>query len=233
MAQQVKLTATTRKEKGKEVAKKLRREGMLPAVVYGHKTDPIPLTLELKQLISLLGGGKSESKLINLSVEGNGGPSEKTVMIKELQIDPLTRHYLHIDFFEVSMDEEVTLSLPIELTGDAAGVEMGGVLQQVRRELEIKCLPSQIPESISVDVSALNIGDSIHLKDLSLPSGIKVLEDEDLTIVTILAPTVEKEPVAEEIEEAAEAAEAVAEEKKPEEEKKAEEGDAGGKDKKE
>ena len=235
MAQQVKLTATTRKETGKEVAKKLRREGMLPGVVYGHKTDPIPLTLELKPLIALLEGGKGESKLINLSVEGNGGPSEKTVMIKELQIDPLTRHYLHIDFFEVSMDEEVTLSIPITLTGDAAGVEMGGVLQQVRRELEIKCLPSQIPDSISVDVSPLNIGDSIHLKDVSLPSGIKVLEDEDLTIVTVLAPTVEKEPVAEEVEEAeaAEAAEAGAEEKKPEEEKKAEEGDAGGKDKKE
>ena len=232
MAQQLKLTATTRKETGKEVAKKLRKGGMLPAVVYGHKTEPIPLTLELKQLLSLLGGGKSETKLINLSVEGNGGPSEKTVMIKELQIDPITRHYLHVDFFEVSMDEEVTLSIPIVLTGDSVGVEMGGVLQQVRRELEIKCLPSQIPDSISVDVSALNIGDSIHLKDMSLPSGIKVLEDEDLTIVTILAPTVEKEPVAEEVE-AAEAAEAGVEEKKPEEEKKAEEGDTGGKDKKE
>ncbi len=232
MAKQLKITATTRKEKGKEVAKKLRKGGMLPAVVYGHKTDPIPLTLELKQLITLLGGGKSESKLINLSVEGNGGPSEKTVMIKELQIDPITRHYLHVDFFEVSMDEEVTLSIPIELTGDPAGVEMGGILQQVRRELEIKCLPSQIPDSISVDVSALNIGDSVHLKDVSLPSGIKVLEDEDLTIVTILAPTVEKEPVAEEVE-AAGVAEAGIEEKKPEEEKKAEEGDAGGKDKKE
>ena len=234
MAQQIKLTATTRKETGKEVAKKLRREGMLPGVVYGHKTDPIPLILELKQFLSLLGGGKSESKLINLSVEGNGGPSEKTVMIKELQIDPLTRNYLHVDFFEISMDEEVTLSISVALTGDAVGVEMGGVLQQVRRELEIKCLPSQIPESISVDVSALNIGDSIHLKDVSLPSGIKVMEDENLTIVTILSPTVEKEPVAEELEaEAAEAAEAGAEEKKPEEEKKAEEGDEGGKDKKE
>jgi large subunit ribosomal protein L25 len=232
MAQQIKLTATTRKETGKEVAKKLRREGMLPGVIYGQKTNPIPLTLELKPFLSLLGGGKSESKLINLSVEGNGGPSEKTVMIKELQIDPLTRNYLHVDFFEISMDEEVTLSIPIVLTGDAVGVEMGGVLQQVRRELEIKCLPSQIPESISVDVGALNIGDSIHLKDVSLPSGIKVLEDEDLTIVTILAPTVEKEPIAEEVEEA-EAAEAGAEEKKPEEEKQADEGDGGGKDKKE
>jgi large subunit ribosomal protein L25 len=235
MAQQIKLSATTRKDKGKGVAKRLRREGRLPAVVYGHKTDPIPLTLNTKQVLSLLEGGKGESSLINLSVDGNGGPSEKTVMIKELQIDPLTRRCLHVDFFEVSMDEEVTLSLPINLTGDSVGVEMGGVLQQVRRELEIRCLPSQIPDSISVDVSALNVGDSIHLKDLSLPSGIKVLDDEDLTIVTVLAPTVEKEPVAEELEEAeeAEAAEEGAEEKKPEEEKKAEEGDAGGKDKKE
>ena len=235
MAQQIKLTASTRKETGKGFAKRLRKEGMLPAVVYGHKTDPIHLTLETKQLLSLLGGGKGESSLINLSVDGNGGPSEKTVMIKELQINPLTRHCLHVDFFEVSMDEELTLSLPINLTGEAPGVEMGGILQQVRREIEIKCLPSDIPDSISIDVSALNIGDSVHLKDISLPSGIKVMDDEDLTIVTILAPAVEKEVAEEEVEEGEEAAagEEGAEEQKPDGDKKAEEGDTGGKDKKE
>ncbi len=238
MAQQIKLSATTRKETGKGVAKRMRREGKLPAVVYGHKTDPIHLTLETKQLLTLLGGGKGESSLINLSVDGNGGPSEKTVMIKELQVNPLTRHCLHVDFFEVSMDEELTLSLPINLTGEAAGVEMGGILQQVRREIEIKCLPSDIPDSISIDVSALNIGDSVHLKDISLPSGIKVMDDEDLTIVTILAPAVEKEVAEEEVEEGEEAAAGEegaegAEDKKPDGDKKAEEGDTGGKDKKE
>jgi len=112
---------------------------------------------------------------------------------------------------------------------------MGGVLQQVRREIEIKCLPSQIPDSVEIDVSALNIGDSVHLNDVQLPEGIKVLDDADLTIVTVLAPTVEKEVAPEEVEgELAEeeaAAEEGAEEKKPEEDKKAEEGDKGGKDK--
>ena len=203
--------------------------------MYGHKIEPLSLTIELKQLLNLIASGKSESKLLNLAIEGNGGPAEKTVMIKELQIDPVSRRYLHVDFFEVSMDEEITLSIPLDLVGESVGVEMGGILQQVRRELEIKCLPAYIPEKIEIDVSSLGIGDSIHLKDIPLPEGIKVLDDADLTIVTILAPTVEKEVTPEEAEEAAEeaaAAEEGAEEKKPEEEKKAEDAAKGGKEQK-
>ena len=235
MAEQVTLSATSRTEKGKGIARRLRREGKLPAVVYGHKTDPIALTIDAKQLFNLI-GGKSEHKLFGLSIAENGKPIEKTVMIKEVQIDPLKRTFLHVDFFEVSMDEEITLSLAIKLVGEAPGVEMGGILQQVRREIEIRCLPAQIPDSLEIDVSALNIGDSVHLNDVQLPEGIKVLDDVDLTIVTVLAPTVEKEPEPEEVEgelaeEAAAAAEEGAEDKKPEEDKKAEEGDKGGKDK--
>ncbi|MBW2553117.1 MAG: 50S ribosomal protein L25, partial [Deltaproteobacteria bacterium] len=136
-------------------------------------------------------------------------------------------HYLHVDFFEVAMDEEVTISILIKLTGEAAGVKIGGVLQQVRRELEIRCLPSHISDSLEFDVSLLNIGDSVHLKDLQLPSGVKVLEDVDLTIATVLSPTIEKE-VEEEVPEEAEEEKAAAEEgeeKKVDEEKKAAEGD--------
>jgi large subunit ribosomal protein L25 len=235
MAEQIKLSATSRTEKGKGVAKRLRREGKLPAVVYGHKTDPIALTIDSKQLLKLIVEGKSEHKLFGLSIEGNGKPIEKIVMIKELQIHPLKRNFLHVDFFEVAMDEEITLSLVIKLVGEAPGVEMGGMLQQVRRDIEIKCLPSQIPDTVEIDVSALNIGDSVHLNDIQLPEGIKVLDDADLTIATVLAPVVEKEVEPEEVEgeleEEAAAAEAGAEEKKPEEDKKAEEGDKGGKDK--
>lgn len=234
MAEQIKLSATSRTAKGKGVAKRLRSEGKLPAVVYGHKTDPIALTIDSKQLLKLIVEGKSEHKLFGLSIEGNGKPIEKIVMIKELQIHPLKRNFLHVDFFEVAMDEEITLSLVIKLVGEAPGVEMGGMLQQVRREIEIKCLPSQIPDTVEIDVSALNIGDSVHLNDIQLPEGIKVLDDADLTIATVLAPVVEKEVEPEEVEgELAEeaAAEAGAEEKKPEEDKKAEEGDKGGKDK--
>jgi len=234
MAEQIKLSATSRTEKGKGVAKRLRSEGKLPAVVYGHKTDPIALTIDSKQLLKLIVEGKSEHKLFGLSIEGNGKPIEKIVMIKELQIHPLKRNFLHVDFFEVAMDEEITLSLVIKLVGEAPGVEMGGMLQQVRREIEIKCLPSQIPDTVEIDVSALNIGDSVHLNDIQLPEGIKVLDDADLTIATVLAPVVEKEVEPEEVEgelEEEAAAEAGAEEKKPEEDKKAEEGDKGGKDK--
>ena len=225
MAEKIKLSATSRTEKGKGVAKRLRREGKLPAVVYGHKTDPIALTIDSKQLLKLIVEGKSEHKLFGLSIEGNGTPVEKTVMIKELQIDPLKRNFLHVDFFEVAMDEEITLSLVIKLVGDAQGVKLGGMLQQVRRQIEIKCLPSQIPDTVEIDVSALNIGDSVHLNDIHLPEGVKVLDDADLTIATVLAPAVEKEaaPGAAEGEVAEEAAaSAGAEAKKPDEDKKAE-----------
>lgn len=230
MAEQAKLPATARTITGKGVARRLRGKEMLPAVVYGHKSAAIPLTIELKQLQDLLGAGKSERKLFLLSIEGNGEPAEKTVMIKEIQIDPVHRHFLHVDFFEVAMDEEVTLSVPVRLTGTPAGVLIGGVLQQVKRELSVRCLPSQIPDSLEADVSPLNIGDSVHLKDMQLPPGIKIFDDLDTTIATVLAPTVEKE-VAKEAAPEAEAAEgAAAEEKKPAEEKeKKPEKEEGGK----
>lgn len=233
MAEKSKLTATVRKETGKGVARRLRQKGMLPAVLYGHKTASMPLAIDLKQLKNFITGGKSEHKLLDLTIEGNGGPAEKTVMIKELQIDPAKRHYLHVDFFEVAMDEEITIPILIKLTGEAAGVKIGGVLQQVRRELEIRCLPSQIPDTLEIDVTSLNIGDSIHLKDVQLPPGVRILEDVDLTIATVLAPTIEKEVAEAAPEEAEEKAAAEAgEEKKGEEEKKAAEGDKEAKDKK-
>lgn len=232
MAEKLKLSANVRKETGKGVAGRLRKKGMLPAVVYGHKTPSIPLVVDSKQLKQLIVGGKSEHKLFDLSIDENGKSAEKTVMIKELQIDPVKKDYLHVDFFEVAMDEEVTIPVNIKLIGESAGVKIGGVLQQVRRELEIRCLPSQIPDSLEIDVSSLDIGDSIHLKDMQLPPGIKVLEDVDLTIATVLAPTVEKEVAEEAPPEEAEEEKAAAEEgeeKKVEEEKKAEEGDKEGK----
>ena len=236
MAEQLKLSATVRKEKGKGVAGRLRQKGMLPAVVYGRKTPSTPLLIDSKQLRLAIAGGKGESKLFSLLIEGNGEPREKMVMIKELQIHPLKRHYLHVDFLEVAMDEEITMPLPIKLLGEAEGVKIGGVLQQVRRELEIRCLPSNIPDSLEVDVSALNIGDSIHLKDVQMPAGIKALEDADLTIATVLSPTIEKEVVeeaaAEEGAEEKAAAEAEGAEEKKAEEKKEGEGAKEGKAKK-
>ena len=232
MAEKLKLSATVRKETGKGVARRLRKKGTLPAVIYGHKTTSIPLEVDLKQFTQVILSGKGGRKLFGLSIDENGGNTERTVVIKELQVDPVKRNYLHVDFFEVAMDEEITIQIPIKLLGEAEGVKIGGVLQQVRRELEIRCLPAQIPDTLDIDVSSLNIGDSIHLKDMQLPPGIKISEDADLTIVTVLSPTIEKE-VVEEVpeEELAEGEEAAAEdaEGKKGEEGKAEGGDKGDK----
>jgi large subunit ribosomal protein L25 len=231
MAEQEILKATARTATGKGVARRLRGKEMLPAVVYGHKTAAIPLAIKLKNLQNLLGSGKSERKIFLLSIEGNGEPAEKTVMIKEIQVDPVNRCFLHVDFFEVAMDEEVTLSLPIRLTGTPAGVLVGGVLQQVKRELSIRCLPSQIPDSLEADVSSLAIGDSVHLKDMQLPPGIKIFDDLNTTIATMLAPTIEKEVAKEAAPEAeaAGAAKATEEKKSAEEKEKKPEKEEGGK----
>ncbi len=223
MAVSPQLTATVRSERGKGVARRLRKKGMIPGVLYGHNISSTPLTIDGKQLERLIVDSKGEHKLFKLTLEGEVS-AEKTVMIKELQIDPVQRNYLHVDLFEVAMDEELTIAIPIILVGIAEGVKLGGVLQQARRELEIKCLPSAIPDALEIDVSALGIGDSIHLNDIELPPGIRALEDANLTIVTVLAPTVEKEVVAEV------APEAKAEEEKAAaapatEEKKTDEGD--------
>ena len=241
MAEQIKLSATVRKETGKGVARRLRKKGALPAVIYGHKTTAIPLEVDLKQFTQVILSGKGGRKLFGLSIDENGGNTERTVVIKELQVDPVKRNYLHVDFFEVAMDEEITIQIPIKLIGEAEGVKIGGVLQQVRRELEIRCLPAQIPDTLDIDVSSLNIGDSIHLKDMQLPPGIKIAEDADLTIVTVLSPTIEKEVVEEvpeeELEEGEKAAAEEDEGKKVEEGKgeggdKGDKGDKGEKDKK-
>ncbi len=110
-------------------------------------------------------------------------------MIKEIQVDPVKQTILHVDFYAISMDKKISLEVPITLTGTAVGVSEGGILQQVRRTLEISCLPDRIPEALEIDVSNLAIGDSLHVSDLEIPEGIEVLAEERLTVVTVVPPT--------------------------------------------
>jgi large subunit ribosomal protein L25 len=221
------LAVRLREEKGKEAARRLRKQGLIPAVVYGHREEAIPVTLNPQQLAKALRGGAGERSLINLTIEGlQAGPVTKTVILKEKQIDPVKRTLLHVDLYTIAMDETIRVSIPVHIIGKAHGVELGGVLEQVLREIEVECLPGDIPPSIDIDVSSLDIGDSIHVADITLEKA-QIQVDPEQTVVTVVPPTVYEEPVLEE-EIAEEEVEGEEEEKKEEKEEAAgEESEAG------
>ncbi|MBW2039804.1 MAG: 50S ribosomal protein L25/general stress protein Ctc [Deltaproteobacteria bacterium] len=209
------LVAQFRTGRGKEQARRLRRQGLIPAIVYGHRVAPIPIILNAQYLAKVLRGEAGDRTLINLTIEGLGdGPISKTVILKEKQIDPLKRTLLHVDLYSIAMDEEVYVDVPIHIVGKAAGVEKGGVLEQILREIEVKCLPTDIPPRIEVDISCLDIGDVFHVEDIKLEK-VKILADPEQAVVTVAPPAVLEEAVAEE--------EIIEEEEKEEVEEKEEE----------
>lgn len=222
----VSLHAKTRDKKGTQAVKKLRKNGMIPAVVYGADEKTIPLEVEEKTFLKLIRAGVSESVIITLKID-NDSSKDKKVLIREVQQDPVWGNILHIDFQRISMEKKITISVPVHLVGEAVGVTEGGILQPSIRELEIECFPGDIPERVEVNVSNLDIGDAIHVKDVHLEK-VNILTDPGGTLVSVVPPTVFKEPEVKVAEEAAEP-EVVGEEKpeeakeeKPEEEAKAE-----------
>ena len=224
--EQIDLKAQVRKTTGKGPARTLRREGRIPAVLYGPKTDSMMLSIDFKEFKQIVKKTNIGSDLLNLQIQ-NGKTSTRPAMIKELQTNPVTGAFLHVDFYEIDMQRKITVSVPVVTRGKSVGVEEGGLLQIVRREFELFCLPTAIPEAIEVDIADLAIGDSIHVQEIALPAEVELPEETDFTVVTVLAPKVEEEPVEEEeLEEGEEAAEeevaegAAAAEEKPSEETK-------------
>lgn len=196
------LTAELREGTGKGVARKLRAKGWIPAILYGPRTQPIPLTVSRKELSKALRTEAGGNVLIDLEIKDGDLSSRKVVMIKEVQYDYLGKEILHTDFYEVAMDVMVTVEVPIHLVGRPEGAKLGGILDQIRRMVEIQCLPGDIPNSIEVDVSSLKIGDSIHISDIKFEKG-KILSDPGETIATVLAPIVEEKKAEEVAPEAA------------------------------
>jgi large subunit ribosomal protein L25 len=148
----------------------------------------------------------TEQVILNLVIE-NGVTQNVTAMVREVQTAPVTQQYLHIDFFEISLDEEVVVGVPIEVIGKSKGVERGGFLQLVRHELEVSCLPANMPDKIEVDITDLDIGDAVHVEDIQVGDKITLLADVGHTVLTVVAPTIEEEKLPEEEEEAEEAEE--------------------------
>lgn len=200
------LTAEIREGVGKEKAKKLRAKGLIPAIFYGPRSQTIPLVIDSKELAKVLQTEAGENVLIDLDIRKGAQSDRKVVMLKDIQIDSLQSITLHTDFFEVAMDEMVTVEVPVHLVGKPEGTKVGGILDQIRRVIQIQCFPGDIPKSIDIDVSPLKIGDSIHVQDIQVEKA-KIISDTNFTIATVLPPVVEEKVVEAVVPEAAEGAE--------------------------
>lgn len=185
------LKASQREAVGNGPSRVLRRDGKIPAILYGPKTEPIKLAIDRLELEPIIKSGAVAQTLLKLQIDGVD--SVRRVMIKEMQKHPVSRSVLHLDLYEVSMDQKIKVMVPVVTTGKSAGVEVGGTLQIIRRELEVFCLPDQIPENITIDITALEIGDSFHVEELPLDEAVEIPADTNFTILTILSPTAEEE----------------------------------------
>jgi large subunit ribosomal protein L25 len=193
MAKQVKLTAERRTVTGRSAVRKLKAAGSVPAVIYGAKDKPETLQVSKRDINAMLSHAAGENILVELEIAGKS----RLALVQEVQHAPVGGAILHIDFHAVSMDEMIDADVPLEPAGTANGVKnMGGLLEQNLRSLAIECLPRDLPDVITVDVSALNIGDSVHVREIKLPEGVTTRVQPDLTAFSVLAPTVEEEPVA-------------------------------------
>ncbi len=195
MAKQVKLKAEQRTAVGRSAARKLKARGVIPAIVYGAKHKAQPLQVSARDVNAMLSHASGENILVELEIAGE--KSNRMALVQEVQHSPVGGNVLHIDFHAVSMDEKIQAEVPVEPFGIANGVKnFGGLLEQSLRALPVECLPRDLPDRLTVDVSALNIGDSIHVRDIQLPAGVTAKVQADLTAFSVLAPVVEEEPVA-------------------------------------
>lgn len=198
------LEIQAREGRGKGAARKLRATGKIPGICYGRDTQVVSIAFDPRALERLLAASEAGmNTLIDLRGASLDG---RTVLVKELQRDPVSGRPVHADLYAVDLTRTVEVEVPVHLNGKAAGVEMGGILDHSLREVELECLPTAIPKELRVDVSALQIGDSIHVRDIVLPEGVVLLSDPNLSVVSVVAPAVVEEAAPAEAVEGAEAA---------------------------
>jgi large subunit ribosomal protein L25 len=204
----VKFAVEARDTRGKGSARKLRQRGLAPGVVYGGGRAATSITFDVSAFERLLATSHSGVNTL-IGLEGDSAAAGRTVIAKELQREPVRGRITHVDFIEIDLKEKIEIAVPIHLVGTPAGVVLGGVLDQQQREIVLLCMPDAIPDDIEVDVSGMELGDSLHLFDISVPDGVEFHTDESLTIATVLVPRglkEDEEPSAEEGEEAEKAA---------------------------
>lgn len=193
------LNAELRSERGKNATYRLRQEGFIPAVIYSHGESEA-IKIKKNDFFTVFKGHISESLLVDVNIINKKKDDSHQVFVKDYQLDPVTNELVHIDFYKITAGEKIHTKVPIEIIGKSEGEKRGGILEIVERELEIECLPREMPEKIEIDVTNVNMGESIHIEDIETTGSLKFLSDEKRVVVTVLAPKahVEEEEVAEE-----------------------------------
>ncbi|WP_320041391.1 50S ribosomal protein L25/general stress protein Ctc [uncultured Desulfobacter sp.] len=194
----IELSVAKRERTGKGAARRLRAANAIPGIVYGAKKEPVMVSVDVIAFDKVIRENGTTGLFFDLDIEGAG----KSVMLKDLQMDPFGLRYQHIDFHEIDMDATVSVVVPVETEGVSAGVKEGGMLQIIRRELEVVCKPKYTPDSVKLDISALEIGDGIHVEDIDLGPEVEIPFDTNFTVVTIVPPDTSSDE--EEVEEDAE-----------------------------
>ncbi len=215
--EQLELNATVRTGVGNGPARRLRQQGLIPAVLYGRAVAPVMLTVNGRDFERAVQKGSVRRTIVSLNLQ-NGAGTARTAIIKELQRHPVNGQFLHVDFYEIAMDRKLKVMVPVVTKGKAKGEEFGGMLQIIEREIEVLCLPREIPGQIEVDVTELGVGDTLHVNDIALPAGVERAPGDNYTVLTVVSQKAEAAPAAAE----AEAAEGEAAEKPAEAAKTAE-----------
>lgn len=222
MATKTNIQAETRARSGSGVLKKLRREGLLPSVIYGKGLENINLKIDAKVFRDILANSSSDNIVVNLEIDGK---ESRLAFLKDVQYDALTGYALHADFRAIDSDTEITAQIPAQLNGTAPGIKSGGVVEQYVHAIEITCLPNDLPETIEINISNMELGDSLHLGDIAFPAGVKHTLNDDVVVVHIgkagagadEIEAADEEAAAEESAEATPAEDSEEEEAKPEE----------------
>ena len=187
------LTVQRRATLGSRPVQRMRREGLVPGVVYGRDMKPMSVTVNHRELAKLLHSKSGEHALVTLQLDDNGKPWEKPVLVHSLQCDPVSGYVVHVDFHAIVLTERLKVKVPVVLKGEPVGVKQeGGLLEHFLREVEVECLPTEIPASVEHDVSAMTIGQTIHVRDLAAPANAKITSDPAGVIASVQVPKVEK-----------------------------------------
>ena len=186
--------ADAREKKKKRDAKRLLRSGKIPGILYGPKIPSVSLAFDKREFSNRIAGLEG-SHLVRLK-SSTASLADKVALVKDMQYHPISGDVIHADLYEVDLTAKITVHVPLHFVGKAAGVVRGGILQPIVREMEVECLPLDIPEFFNVDVSGLDIGDSVHIEDLAMPEGVTAIYESNLPLVSVVPPTVEEAPAA-------------------------------------
>jgi large subunit ribosomal protein L25 len=181
------LSARAREGTGKGNARKLRAAGRIPAVIYGHGEETRKLSVDAHELKTLFSKIRVENTVITMNIEGESEPSQ--ALVREVQRHAYRDDFVHVDFYQIHAGEAITVEVPIRLLGNPPGVKAGGVLQHALNEIEVRCMPDRIPGTLDVDISGLEVGDSVHVSDIPQPAGVEFLVDPERTVCSVMAPT--------------------------------------------